>query len=123
MNAQLEQAQRQIRDFSIQAEQQDLIQKRMKAAQDLVAQETYLKTLVQKQQTLETEIRLREEEMKKVLGEQEVVEREIVNAKQAQKYLLEQVKMREKSRFARQKGTGQSPSTQQESGSIPPATE
>jgi len=120
--AQFEQAQKQIRDFVSQAEQQELIQKRMKAAQELVEQEAHLKALVQKQQTLETEIRLREEEMKKVLGEQEFVEREIVNGKQAQKYLLEQVKMKEKSRFIRQKGiTPGSSSIQQEPGSIPPA--
>ncbi len=119
---QLEQAQKQIRDFVSQAEQQELIQKRMKAAQDLAEQEAHLKGLVQKQQTLETEIRLREEEMKKVLAEQEMIEREIVNGKQAQKYILEQVKMKEKSRFIRHKGViPGSPSIQQEPGSIPPA--
>ncbi len=124
LTGQLEQAQKQIRDFVAQAEQQELIQKRMKAAQELADEEAHLKGLVQKQQTLETEIRLREEEMKKVLGEQEVVEREIVNAKQAQKYLLEQAKMKDKTRFVRPKGTGLSlPSTQQEPGAIPPAAD
>ena len=122
LSAQLEQAQRQIKDFVAQAEQQELIQKRMKAAQELSEKEAQLKGLVQKQQALETEICLREEEMKKVLGEQEVIERDIVNAKQAQKYLLEQVKMKEKARFVRQKGAPSgSPTIQQEPGSTPPA--
>lgn len=123
LGLQLEQAQRQIKDFVTQTEQQDLIQKRMKAAQDLAGQEAELKILVQKQQTLETEIRLREEEMKKVLSEQEIIEREIVNAKQAQKYLLEQVKMRERSRFIRQKGSGSSSSDPRDAGSAPPAAD
>ena len=36
--------------------------------------------------------------MKKVLSDQESIERSIVNAKQAQKYLIEQSKLKEKNR-------------------------
>ena len=78
-----------------------LIQKRMKAASDMAEQESQLKILVHKQRTLEEEIRAREEDMKKVLVEQENVERAIMNAKQAQKYLMEQSKLKEKGRSGR----------------------
>lgn len=103
LTTQLEQAQRQIREFVAQLEQQELIQKRMKAASEMVEQESQLKILVYKQRTLEEEIKTREEEMKKVLLDQEIVEQAIINAKQAQKYLLEQSKMKEKSRGVRPK--------------------
>ncbi|MBI4368145.1 MAG: hypothetical protein HY588_02000 [Candidatus Omnitrophica bacterium] len=122
LGAQLEQAQRQIRDFVGQLEQQEVIQKRMKAASELAAQEAHLKTLVEKQQTLETEIRAREEEMKQILAEQEAAEQEIVKSKQAQKYLIEQAKLKEKSRFIRPpKNSGPSISSRQDPVSENPA--
>ncbi|MBI4372837.1 MAG: hypothetical protein HY585_03835 [Candidatus Omnitrophica bacterium] len=123
LNAQLDQAQRQIKGFMAQSEQQELIQKRAKAAQELVEKEAQLKILVQKQQTLESEIYLREEEMRKVLAEQEMVESEIVKAKQAQKYLLEQAKLREKSRFVRSKFAGQPDPSAQDPGGVEPTAE
>lgn len=123
LSGQLEQAQRQIRDFVVQLEQQELIQKRMKIAGELTEQEGRLKTLVEKQQTLESEIRHREDEMKEILTEQETVEREIVTARQAQKYLLEQGKMKEKNRLIRPKNPNQSSSFPQEPGSSIPSTD
>lgn len=111
LTGQLEQAQKQIRDFANQLEQQELIQKRMKATTQVAEQESRLKGLVQKQQTLESEIRLREEELKSILSEQEMVEQEIVKTKQAQKYVTEQTKLKEKaqSRLTRPRTTGQNP--------------
>ena len=103
LSTQLEQAQRQIREFVAQLEQQELIQKRMKAASEMAEQEAQLKILVYQQRTLEDEIRIREEEMKKVLLDQEAVEQAVMNAKQAQKYLLEQSKIKEKGRGVRPK--------------------
>ncbi len=103
MTTQLEQAQRQIREFVGQLEQQDLIQKRMRSASEMAEQEAHLKILVHKQKTLEEEIRTRDEEMKKVLLDQESVERAIISAKQAQKYLLEQSKLKDKNRTVRPK--------------------
>ena len=103
LTTQLEQAQRQIREFVVQLEQQELIQKRMRASQEMAEYETQLKILVHKQKTLEDEIRTRDEEMKKVLSEQEMAEKAIINSKQAQKYLMEQAKLKEKSRSLRPK--------------------
>ena len=124
LSTQFEQAQRQIKGFLAQSEQQELIQKRMKAVQELAEKEAQLKTLVQKQQTLESEIHLREDDMRKVLAEQEVVEGEIVKAKQAQKYLLEQAKMKEKNRFVRTKIVGQPEvASPQDPGPVEPAAE
>ncbi|MBI4357704.1 MAG: hypothetical protein HY584_00240 [Candidatus Omnitrophica bacterium] len=120
---QLELAQRQVKDYLAKSEQQELIQKRMKAAQELGEHEGQLRTLVQKQQTLEEEIRVREEEMKKVLAEQEMVEQEIMKSKQAQKYLMEQAKLREKSRLVRQKGTDPNFSSPQDFTSLKPTSE
>ena len=113
LSVQLEQAQRQNRGFVSQLEHQELIQKRMKLANELTAQEAQLKSLVQKQQTLESEIRAREEEMKKVLSEQESIEQEIVKSKQAQKYIIEQTKAKEKSKFPRPRSEGQDFPSQQ----------
>lgn len=114
LGIQLEQAQRQIKDFVGKLEQQELIQKRMKAVGELAEKEAQLRTLVQKQQTLESEICSREEEMKKILGEQEVIEQDIVKAKQAQKYLLEQAKLKDRPRVARPKSFGSPDSGRQE---------
>ncbi len=101
LNEQLEQVQRQNRGFLQQLEQQKLIQKRTKATHELSEKELQLKELVQKQQALEQDIRGREDDMKSILQAQEEVEREIVKLKQAQKYILEQTKIKEKSRFTR----------------------
>ena len=98
---QLEQAQKQIRGFSSQVEQQELIQKRMKVAGELTEHEAKLKTLVQNQRALEKELSRTEEELKNALAEQDIIEREVVKAKQVQKYLMEQSKLRTKSRFGR----------------------
>lgn len=115
LTTQLEQAQRQIREFVTQLEQQELIQKRMKAASEMAENESQLKILVHKQKALEEEIRGREDEMKKVLLEQETLERAIINAKQAQKYLMEQSKIKEKNRSSRPRIVN--PSLSQEPGS------
>ncbi|GEM_PF-5693535 len=123
LTTQLEQAQRQIREFVGKFEQQELIQKRMRAASEMAEQESQLKTLVHKQRTLEEEIRIREEEMKKVLSEQETVERSIMNSKQAQKYLIEQSKLKEKNRTIRPKSINPGTSSTQESGSGPHLSE
>ena len=121
LSVQLEQAQRQNREFVSQLEHQELIQKRMKLANELTAQEAQLKTLVQKQQTLESEIRLREEEMKKVLSDQELIEQDIIKSKQAQKYLVEQAKAKEKNKFSKQRSEGQDfPSQRGTDPAVPP---
>ena len=120
LSSQLEQAQKQIRDSVAQLEQQELVQKRMKTTVELTEREAQLRILVQKQQTLETEIRLREEEMKKVLLDQEVVEQEIVKTKQAQKYLIEQSKIKERPRFSRPKVASPDISSRPDAGSLPP---
>ena len=109
ISVQLEQAQKQIREFASQMEQQEIVQKRLKATTQLSEQESRLKSLVQKQQTLEGEIRLREEELKSVLSEQQLVEQDVVKSKQIQKHLIEQAKLKEKGRFTRPKGSGQNP--------------
>jgi golgin subfamily A member 4 len=106
LSGQLEQAQKQIRGFANQLEQQEIIQKRMKATNELNEHEAKLKTLVRKQQKLEKEIHEKEEELKVSLGDQEVMEREIVKTKQVQKYLLEQSKIKDRQRPGRSKGTG-----------------
>ncbi len=62
--------------------------------------------MAMKKRAINCQIIWREEEMKKILGEQEVIEQDIVKAKQAQKYLLEQAKIKEKSRVARPKSFG-----------------
>ncbi len=121
LSVQLEQAQRQNREFVSQLEHQELIQKRMRLANESTAQEAQLKTLVQKQQTLESEIRLREEEMKKVLSDQELIEQEIIKSKQAQKYLVEQAKAKEKNKFSKQRSEGQDfPSQRGADPAVPP---
>lgn len=118
---QLEQAQRQNREFVSQLEHQELIQKRMKIANELTSQEGQLKSLVQKQQILESEIRAREEEMKKVLSDQEAIEQDIVKLKQAQKYLMEQTKARDKGKFSRSRNESQDfPSHQGVDPIVPP---
>ncbi|MBI4394867.1 MAG: hypothetical protein HY583_01585, partial [Candidatus Omnitrophica bacterium] len=48
---------------------------------------------------------------------------DVVKAKQAQKYLLEQAKMREKSRFARMKVIGREDSSSPDVGPTEPAAE
>ena len=121
LTAQLEQAQKQIRESVVQLEQQELIQKRMKAVSEMAEQEAQLKILVHKQKALEEEIRAREEEMKKILLDQEAVERSIMNARQAQKYLMEQSKLKGKPRIGRPKIVN--PSIFQEPGSQSPISE
>jgi len=123
LSTQLEQAQRQNKDFVAKFEQQEIVQKRMKSVAEVAEHETKLKSLVQRQQTLEEEIRSREEEMKRILSDQEIVEQEIVKAKQAQKYLMEQIKMKEKSRLARPKGGSPYPSSPQDLSSLDTASE
>jgi len=118
---QLEQAQKQNREFVSKLEQQELIQKRLRAAQEMAEQEGQLKVLVQKQKSLEEEIKTREEEKKKVLTEQESIEKGILNAKQAQKYLLEQSKIKEKSKSLRPRIA--SPSSSPENESFPEVNE
>src|SRR3989338_1618584 len=123
LSGQWESAQRQIRDFTVQLEQQELIQKRIKVTSELSEHEARLKSLVQKQQTLESEICLREDEMKEILAEQETIEREIITARQAQKYLLEQGKLKEKSRLIRPKNPNQGSSFSEESGNVTPSAD
>jgi chromosome segregation ATPase len=103
ITAQLAQAQRQVRDFATQAEQQELIQKREKISSELTEREFRLKSLVERQQSLEEELRTKEEELKSALSDQEEVEREIVKAKQTQKYILEQTKQKGRVAVGRKK--------------------
>lgn len=124
LGEQLEQVQRQNREFVQQLEQQKLIQKRTRAAHDLSEKEVRLKELVQKQQSLEQEIRSREDDMKNILRAQEEAEREIVKLKQTQKYMLEQTKIKEKTRFSHQRGAPlNAPPPPEDPGAFEPADE
>jgi chromosome segregation ATPase len=100
---QLEQAQRQNRDFVSQLEQQELVQRRLKVASELQDQEARLRELSQKEQALQDEIRLRNDELRSVTQDEAKIEEEIVKIKQAQKYIMEQAKMKEKKNFSRPK--------------------
>ena len=93
---QLESAQRQARDLLFRVEQQDLIEKRTRLANELSAKEARLRELALDNEKLRQEIQDRELRVQTVAGEQANMEREILEIKQAQRHLLEQSKLKEK---------------------------
>ncbi len=101
MAAQLEVVQKQNREFVRQLEQQELIQKRMRAASEIAEKENRLKELNQKCSSLNEDIRLREESVKEILSEQGLLEDEITKLRQSQKYMAEQAKLKDKNRLQR----------------------
>lgn len=96
LSMQLESAQRQARDLLFRVEQQDLIEKRTRLANELSAKEARLRELALDNEKLRQEIQDRELRVQTVAGEQANLEREILETKQAQRYLLEQSKLKEK---------------------------
>jgi hypothetical protein len=102
LETQLESAQRQARDLLLRVEQQDLIEKRTRLANDLSSKEARLRELALESERLRQEIQDRELRAQSLGSEQAGLEREILEIKQAQRHLLEQSKMKEKaSRFKR----------------------
>lgn len=96
LSLQLESAQRQARDLLFRLEQQDLIDRRTRLANDLSAKETRLREFALESERLRQEIQDRELRAQTLAGEQATVEREVLEIKQAQRYLLEQSKLKEK---------------------------
>lgn len=101
LEAQLENVQRQVKEYQQQIAQQELIQKRIKIASDITEQESRLKLLVEKQSGIEREMNDRQETIKAILKEQEEAEKELIHNKQIQKHLAEQTKLKEKVKFGR----------------------
>lgn len=99
--AQHEMSQKQNRDFMRQLEQQELMQKRMRAAQEIAEKEMRLKELSLRHQSLADDIHVREDALKEIISEQNSVEEEITKLRQSQKYMAEQAKLKDKSRLQR----------------------
>lgn len=99
LQEELKVARTRLEEFTVNREQQEAIQKRLRLQNELIEKEARLKELVKKQEIIEREIVERGQVIKQVLAEQEEIERDLVRAKQAQKYLIEQIKSREKTRF------------------------
>jgi len=95
---QLEIAQRHIKDVTMQREQQEIVEKRLRLQNELQEKELQFKQLAQKQEQLEQDVIARQEMIKKILEEQEAIQKEIIKSKQSQKHLLEIVKNKDKSR-------------------------
>ncbi|GEM_PF-3410043 len=97
---QLEVAQRHIKDVTVQREQQEIVEKRLRVQNELQERESQLRALAQKQEQLEQDVTARQELIKKILEEQESIQKEIIKAKQAQKHLQEISRMKDKTRTA-----------------------
>ena len=95
---QLESAQRQVREFTNIVEQQDLLNKRNRIISQLAEKESKLKELNFRQETLEKDFHKMQTSLQTITAEREAIEKEIANDRQAQKHLLEQLKLKEKSR-------------------------
>lgn len=98
LEMQLESAQRQSRDLLFRVEQQDLIEKRTRLANELAAKEARLRELALEGERLRQEIQDRELRAQTLGSEQANLEREILEVKQAQRHLLEQSKLKEKAK-------------------------
>ena len=99
LQSQLEIAQRQVREFASVVEQQDLMNKRNRIAVQLSDREAKLKELALRQEMLAHDLRDRDQVLSQVATERDVVEKEILKDRQAQKYIAEQMKLKEKSRI------------------------
>ncbi len=95
---QLEAAQRQLREFASVAEQQDLVNKRNQISVQLSDKEARLRELCHRQEILEHDAEEQRQVLQSTLTEREALEREISKDRQAQKYFLEQLKLKEKTR-------------------------
>ncbi|MBI4970458.1 MAG: hypothetical protein HZC17_01255, partial [Candidatus Omnitrophica bacterium] len=95
---QLEIAQRHIKDVTVQKEQQEIVEKRLRLQNELQERESQLKQLMQKQDQLEQDVLARQEVIKKILEEQEAIQKEIIKGKQAQKHLMEVSRFKDKVR-------------------------
>lgn len=93
---QLEMSQRQVREFMLRIEQQELIEKRTRLANELGSKEARLRELILEGDRLRQEIQDRELQAQSLMSEQANLEREILEVKQAQRHLLEQNKAKEK---------------------------
>ncbi|MBI4115989.1 MAG: hypothetical protein HY447_05410 [Candidatus Omnitrophica bacterium] len=100
LEMQLEVAQRTSRDLLSRLEQQELIEKRARFANELSSKEARLREVVLEAERLRQELQDRELRVQTLVSEQANLEREILEIKQAQRHLLEQSKLKEKgSRF------------------------
>jgi len=95
---QLEGAQKQIREFASVIEQQDLLNKRNRIISQISEKETKLKEFSYRQEVIESDLREAQESLSAISGEREALEKEILSDRQAQKHLLEQLKLKEKTR-------------------------
>ncbi|MBI4387643.1 MAG: hypothetical protein HY582_01200 [Candidatus Omnitrophica bacterium] len=99
LQAQLEIAQRQVREFASVVEQQDMVNKRNRIAVELSDKEAKLKELALRQEMLANDLRDREQILGTIAAERQTIEKEILKDRQAQKYLVEQLKLKEKNRI------------------------
>ena len=104
LGVQLDSAQRQVREFMLRVEQQELIEKRTRLANELAALEARLRELILDGDRLRQEIQDRELQAQTLSAEQGNLERQILEVKQAQRHLLEQSKMKEKPARLRRTG-------------------
>lgn len=96
LEMQLESAQRQARELLFRVEEQQLIEKRVRLANELTAKEARHRELVIEGEGIRQEIQDRELHAQTLAGDLAKLEREILEVKQAQRYLLEQGKLKEK---------------------------
>lgn len=96
LQTQLESAQRQTRELLLRVEEQQLVEKRVRLANELAAKEARLRELVVEGEKVRQEIQDRELHAQTLSNELADLEREILEVKQAQRHLLEQGKLKEK---------------------------
>lgn len=89
-------AQKQIREFATVAEQQELIEKRNRLASQLLEKESILREIGVRQEILGSEVKDRQEEVRELATKRDQIEKDILKDRQADKYLLEQLKLKEK---------------------------
>lgn len=95
---QLETAQKQLRDFALVAEQQDLVNKRNQIAAQLAEKEARFREIVRHHEVLQKGYEEQKQLLETTFSERETLEKEISKDRQAQKYVLEQLKLKEKAR-------------------------
>ncbi len=98
LEIQLESSQRQAKDLLQRVEQQDLIEKRTRLANELGGKEAQLRELALETERLRQEIQDKELRFQTLGSEQANLEREVLEVKQAQRHLLEQSKSKEKAK-------------------------
>lgn len=96
LEVQLESVQRQARELLFRVEEQQLIEKRVRLANELTAKEARLRELVLEGERVRQEVQDRELHSQTLANELANLEREILEVKQAQRHLLEQGKLKEK---------------------------